>query len=270
MHRIALAIAAIFGVFIIAPASAQVVITQTKAIAGNVTPGDSPGFPVTLTQPGAYVLGSNLSVPANAVGIGVNNNNIDIDLKGFTITGNGVGGWGIASPYGEGSIHDGTITQFRNSGIYLRGTSWTIVNMKITRNGGPGVDGSGSAAMEVRGSLISGNGNHGILTGDAAFILNNRITQNGRIGVRCFEACHVEGNVLDRNDFGVETVSGLVIGNTIARSTGAGVFDDGLDTNPFDTGMANNMLINNSPSGVQVVRAIDVHPNTCKPNDCRR
>ena len=36
-----------------------ILIDQTKALAGNVTPGDTPGFPVTISLPGSY-----RSVPA--------------------------------------------------------------------------------------------------------------------------------------------------------------------------------------------------------------
>ena len=40
-----------------------ILIDQNKALAGNVTPGDAPGFPVTITLPGSYRLSSNLIVP---------------------------------------------------------------------------------------------------------------------------------------------------------------------------------------------------------------
>ena len=36
-----------------------ILIDQNKALAGNVTPGDTPGFPVTISLPGSY-----RSVPA--------------------------------------------------------------------------------------------------------------------------------------------------------------------------------------------------------------
>jgi hypothetical protein len=68
----------------------QVVITQAKANAGNVTPGDAAGFPVTLSQPGSYVLASNLQAPANTAGIKVNSHDVTIDLNGFRMR--GVGG----------------------------------------------------------------------------------------------------------------------------------------------------------------------------------
>jgi len=31
-----------------------VLIDQSHALAGSITPGDAPGFPVTITQPGSY------------------------------------------------------------------------------------------------------------------------------------------------------------------------------------------------------------------------
>src|SRR5688500_2890388 len=45
------------------PAYAQKLITQAKVNAGNVTPGDTPGFPLTISQKGAYKLTGNLTVP---------------------------------------------------------------------------------------------------------------------------------------------------------------------------------------------------------------
>jgi hypothetical protein len=40
-----------------------VIIDQTRAIAGNVTPGDVPGVPVTISRSGSYRLDSNLILP---------------------------------------------------------------------------------------------------------------------------------------------------------------------------------------------------------------
>src|SRR6185436_8638324 len=37
-----------------------ILIDQNRALAGNVTPGDAPGFPVTISQPGSYKLSGNL------------------------------------------------------------------------------------------------------------------------------------------------------------------------------------------------------------------
>ena len=62
-------------------------INQTAALAGGVTPADTPGFPVTLSQPGSYVLTSNLVVSTEVIGIDVTADNVSIDLNGFSLIG---------------------------------------------------------------------------------------------------------------------------------------------------------------------------------------
>jgi hypothetical protein len=65
-----------------------VLIDQNRALAGNVTPGDAPGFPVTITQPGSYRLSGNLSAGA-ADGIVVAADDVTLDLNGFNLRGSG-------------------------------------------------------------------------------------------------------------------------------------------------------------------------------------
>src|ERR1700760_2943950 len=65
-----------------------VLIDQSHALAGNITPGDSPGFPVTISQPGSYRLTGNLTVPdANTTAIQITADGVTIDLNGFSIIG---------------------------------------------------------------------------------------------------------------------------------------------------------------------------------------
>ena len=64
-----------------------VLIDQNRALAGNVTPGDTAGYPITLSQPGSYRLSSNLTVPFNLTAIEVTTPFVIIDLNGFTISG---------------------------------------------------------------------------------------------------------------------------------------------------------------------------------------
>jgi hypothetical protein len=66
-------------------AFAQAAINQNTALAGNVTPGDTAGFPVTLSQPGSYKLTSNLYVPKNSTGVSITAANVTLDLNGFSI-----------------------------------------------------------------------------------------------------------------------------------------------------------------------------------------
>ena len=54
------------GLLAAGPAAAVdglILIDQNKALAGNVTPGDTAGFPVSITRSGSYRLTSDLIVP---------------------------------------------------------------------------------------------------------------------------------------------------------------------------------------------------------------
>lgn len=136
---------------------AQVIIDQNRALAGNVTPGDTPGFPVTITQPGHYVLKSNLTVPAgNFTGVKIAAPNVTLDLNGFSIIGSGgncyydpgSGSWvvcsGVASLGVDGprdhephagatpTIRGGTVQGFS---IGVRLISGVVESMTLRENG---------------------------------------------------------------------------------------------------------------------------------------
>src|SRR5947199_10311415 len=65
-----------------------VLINQNAALAGNVTPGDAPGFPVTISVSGSYRLSGNLTVPDTVTtAIRIQADNVAIDLNGFSILG---------------------------------------------------------------------------------------------------------------------------------------------------------------------------------------
>jgi hypothetical protein len=90
-------------------------ITQSRAIAGGVTPNDAPGFPVTISRRGSYRLASNLSVESSnvhAIQITSPRGDVTIDLNGFTITGPGApgSGDGITSAVGNQAIENIIVT----------------------------------------------------------------------------------------------------------------------------------------------------------------
>lgn len=62
-----------------------VLIDQNRALAGAVTPGDAPGFPITISLPGSYRLASNLTPPLYKNAIEVTAANVTIDLNGFSL-----------------------------------------------------------------------------------------------------------------------------------------------------------------------------------------
>jgi hypothetical protein len=63
-----------------------VLIDQSRALAGSVTAGDTPGFPITISQPGSYRLSGNLTVPSGQRAIVIAAANVSIDMNGFNIT----------------------------------------------------------------------------------------------------------------------------------------------------------------------------------------
>ncbi len=65
-----------------------ILIDQNHALIGNITPGDAPGFPVTISQPGSYRLSGDLIVPdANTTAIQITADHVTLDLNGFAIIG---------------------------------------------------------------------------------------------------------------------------------------------------------------------------------------
>lgn len=81
--------ALVFALAAATSAQAQVVnINQAKAQAGNVTPGDAPGFPITISQPGLYRLTGNLAIgDPGTTAILITSPRVTLDLNGFAIQG---------------------------------------------------------------------------------------------------------------------------------------------------------------------------------------
>ncbi|HZO55190.1 MAG TPA: right-handed parallel beta-helix repeat-containing protein [Bryobacteraceae bacterium] len=139
-----------------------VLIDQNRALAGNVTPGDTPGFPIWITQPGSYRLSGNLTVPGELSGIEVRADGVTIDLNGFSIIGPGAGaGRGIdvlaffAVPaFHETTVLNGTVRRMGNAGIVL-GDRSRVENVRAISNGLSGIFvGSGSV---VRNNISYGH-----------------------------------------------------------------------------------------------------------------
>jgi hypothetical protein len=177
-----------------------VLIDQTRALAGNVSPGDSPGFPVTIGQPGSYRLSSNLNVPADAAGIVLFASGVTIDLNGFQIKGSGAGTGINALAARQGIVvRNGSVTNFEK-GIDLKGL--------------------GSGVHDV---TAFGNTAVGIDLGNGATVTGNRIFSNG-IGLVVVNGAVVTGNTfLSNSGFGLHAAAGATIrGNSFSLNRGGG------------------------------------------------
>ena len=128
-------------------------INQTCAVQTGCFAGDSPGFPVTITAAGSYLLTSNVSGgDPNVDGI-VLSTTATIDLGGFELSGSVFGG---SSDTGRGitgtgqtegsfafasTIKNGVIRRFKNRGIALFGaTGIRVEGVTLDSNLGGGID----------------------------------------------------------------------------------------------------------------------------------
>jgi hypothetical protein len=231
-----------------------VLIDQNKAMAGGVTPGDAPGFPVTISLSGSYRLASNLVVPnENTTAITITADNVSLDLNGFMIQGptvcNAVAH--TCAPTGTGDGID-----FRNR------FAITIVNGSIKGMGHDGLNGEvttflqGRVARVERVSAIS-NGGAGILSGVGGIIVGSIAFNNGSEGILCGAACIIKDNhSINNGTYGILTGSGSnVSGNTAGQNAWYG-----LSAN-LDTGYTNNIFDANSLGNI--TGGTSLGPNLC-------
>ena len=219
-------------------ADGPIVITQAKANAGNVTPGDAPGFPVTLSLPGSYILAGNLHPPANKTAIRIASDDITIDMNGFRLQGVGGAAFGINGGAFEGvTIRNGTITGFNASGISGEGENWIVENMRVVGNGADGI----------------------YLGGNFSSVRDSVVTDNGNIGIVCTRGCLVAESAASANgESGIYIDSGTVLGNVIIDNADYGI------NGTAAVGYGNNTLAGNNNNGPQVA-GIALHPNLCVP-----
>ena len=219
-------------------AAGPILLTQAKALAGGITPGDAPGFPITLSKSGSYVFKSNLLPPAGVNGIEVTVPYVTIDFDGFLLHGGSAASIGITTTGNALTVKNGIIAHFNLVGIQASTAYVSVENVQI---------------ME--------NGQNGVSLGDYAKVTGSIISANGSSGIDCGNYCHVEGNVLSSNhNRGVHVVSGTILGNTIQNNTSQGILTDS------NTGYGNNTLVGNNSGGDQIAGfLIRLQPNACNP-----
>lgn len=190
-------------------------INQARAVAGGVTTGDTPGFPVTLSEAGSYRLTGNLTVPdVNTSAVTVTAFNVTLDLNGFSITG----------PANCSGQPVGTFTcDATGSGIGVE--AFAQVTVKNGRVHGMGSHGVEVSFSRVENLTVTGNGGVGIAAGGSSVVVNNTVCQNRQGGISAFSNANlVTNNFVERNDgIGISVQNGNVTGNTVSESGGDGI-----------------------------------------------
>ena len=241
---------AIFCIAAFAPLTAfavdgVVLINQANALAGNVTPGDTPGFPVTISQSGSYKLSSNLVMSdPNTTVISIGADDVTIDLNGFSIIGpnvcNGAGNTPTTScslsSLGNGidgfthsriTVLNGAVrgipfegivlgSDARVEGVHVYSWSLGIQANGVFVNNFAGYNMVGFEITGVaRGNQAIGNG-IGIL-GGSGVVTNNNLSFNGQYGFfGQGGAAALSGNFAEGNGTGgfLVVCPSSVVGNT--------------------------------------------------------
>lgn len=246
---------------------AVVQIDQSRALAGGVTPGDNPGFPVTISQPGSYRLTGNLSIPdLNTTGIQITADFVTLDLNGFGIIGPAVcgtlsatlcppAGLGIgiqaAPPSGVGQsasprgvrIRNGSVTGMGQIGILLGGDGSFVERVMADSNVGGGM----SVAGAVIESVATQNGSFGI---DADIVKDSIVSGNAGdgiiLGVLRGIGGVATGNVSSVNGgYGIALQPGTATANTVFFNKAAGI------SALCPSNIVGNTIIADGPAGIE-------------------
>lgn len=240
-------------------ADGVVLIDQNQAMQGNVTPGDDPGFPVTISQPGSYRLTGNLTLAdANTTAILITADHVTIDLGGFSIIGPVVctanatkcaRGAGIGIQAGDigtlgrrgTRVLNGSISGMGLDGIQITGDASSVEKINADNNGGNGIwltggnvvdsvasvnGSSGIVATSVRGSTAFQNRGDGIRVTELA--TGNIASANGLNGISAFNSV-ISNNTANFNvQFGIEGgCPSSIVGNATLSNQGANIQIDG-------------------------------------------
>lgn len=250
-------------------------INQTCAIQTGCFSGDAPGFPVSIDGSAgrSYVLTSDLSVSdPNTSGILLETSRISIDFNGFSLTGfsigtgtaDGVTGTGTNGSFaGFTTLSSGTIRGFRAWAVDLGGAEGVrVANMVIEFNGIGGVE-LGEAAQVVDNRLSSNGGISSdsiLLLGEGGLVSRNSIVDSGRYGIFSLGGTLISENVV--RGFGESGIVAANFGNSVLncliRNDGTGT---GLVLGNFSSAYRGNTISNVATS---VASGTDVGGNLCQ------
>lgn len=210
----------------------EILITQAKAMAGNVTPGDTPGFPVTISKSGKYKLAGDLDIPdAHTNGININVPNVEIDLNGFGIYGpntctgspvtscaNNDAQYGIISSFADSAVRNGTVMGMSGSCIYL-GQNSVVENVNVSECA---IYGIALQSGMVKNVLSHHNFSSGVRLASTGVISGSTIRFNGN-GVAIVQDALVTGNSISRNGYyGIVGSAGLASTNGYSNNVLSG------------------------------------------------
>ena len=212
--------------------------------------GDTAGYPVSISQPGSYVLTADLLDSGSANAIEIFASPVDIDLNGHTIDGgNSCTGSPVTTCTALGSgrgfnvttsgravvrIHNGTVRGFGGGGIVIFSADdgTVLEHLTLTENayGALIVGYSTTSTTRVRDSQAVRNQNDGITIANGSSLIqaeNNTIVGNGSVGLLVGSGSTVVGNRFSNNS------------------------NVGLSCSPGTCALGQNTFVGNNSAGIQ-------------------
>ena len=232
-------------------------INATCAVQTGCFAGDTPGYPVSVTQPGSYRLTSNLVQPDAATSVILATaNDVSIDLGGFEISGpflcpgnpanclaagnsyavdaNGVSGASVTNGAVRGTargillgdhcvVRDVRVVETTNSGIFV-GAGCAISRVVVARNGNHGVSLT-QGTVTVTDSAAYDNEGSGFSFGLNATITGSSARRNGGNGILGNAGTQVSNCVASDNTLdGISlNIAGTVTSSSSYSNTGSGI-----------------------------------------------
>ncbi len=200
MRLLALSVMPVLMLSGTAGAVGPVSITQAGALAGGITPGDTPGFPVTISEPGSYRLDSNLvltTAKAGTSAVTITANDVTLDLNGFQIDGGArclegamygnscsgpISGMYLVHSQGNGvTIRNGSIRGSSGAGVFLSGES-SLESLRVSMNIGNGIEVWTTKTYSISDTSVTLSGN-GIFSESHGTLKNVRSTYNNNYGI---------------------------------------------------------------------------------------
>lgn len=177
------------------------IITQDAANLGNVTAGDTPGLPVTISESGSYRLGSNLILPdGDTTGIEITAQLVTVDLHGFSIIGPDApgNGAGIRSQGIGTTVVNGAVLDVGSIGVDLLGPGCRVEGVRSLRNWGGGISTVRSCTIVNNG--VGGTRSIGIRAGAGNTVIGNTVRGNTGLGMAlAADAGYAQNVVTDNN-----------------------------------------------------------------------
>jgi hypothetical protein len=225
-----------------------VLIDQNRAIAGGVTPGDTPGFPVTISATGSYRLSGNLTVPdKNTTAISINNTAaaVTIDLNGFSIIGPVSCQLDINQP-GNPTVCDDAAD---DPSIFGPGV---------------GIRSLASEALTVKNGTIRGMGRFALFQSGGAYVIVESLhaRENGLGGIWPSSGTVVNCTVTFNGDHGIIINAGVIKSSVVSRNVGTGIVSTGLAIAIHDSQINSNNQLGINFASWGVIGCNLIHGNT--------